>query len=122
MARQTVNNNKTSISKLPNNKPVVYRIKTDGGKVNYVGVAQRGRVQERLKEHLAGGKDYVPGSKVQIEQCGSIAEARKKESSVIARALMQKPSRVKSPVRTGKITRIIARSVVKSVSNTRNNK
>ncbi len=113
MARKTVSNNKISISKLPNDKPVVYRIKTEGGTVNYVGVAKKGRVQERIEEHLPGGKDYVPGAKVQIEQCGSIAEAREKESSVIARALTQKPSRVKSPVRTGKITRKTARSVVR---------
>ncbi len=122
MARKTVKNDKTSIRKLPNDKPVMYKITTKGGNVNYVGVAQRGRVQERLKEHLAGGKDYVPGAKVQIEQFGSIAEARKKEVSVIANALRQKPSQVKSPARIGKITRKTARSVVKSVSNTRNKK
>ena len=72
MAKKTVNNNKTSIDKLPNDKPVVYKIKTEGGTVNYVGVAQRGRVQERLKEHLSGEKDYVPGAKIQIEQVGSL--------------------------------------------------
>jgi hypothetical protein len=117
MAKKTVNNNKTNIDKLPNDKPVVYKIKTEGGTVNYVGVAKKGRVHERLEEHLPGGRDYVPGAKVQIEQFGSIAEARKKETSVIASALTQKPSQVKSPVRIGKITRRTARSVVKSVSN-----
>ena len=85
MAKKTVNNNKTSIGKLPNNKPVIYKIKTTGGKVNYVGVAKRGRVQERLEEHLPGGKDYVPGAKVQIEQVSGIAEARKKEATTIKR-------------------------------------
>jgi len=83
MAKKTVSNNKTSISKLPNDKPVMYKIKTDGGRVNYVGVAQRGRVQDRLKEHLPGGKDYVPGVKVQIDQVASIAEARKMEAAAI---------------------------------------
>ena len=122
MARKTVSNKKTSISKLPDDKPVIYKIKTKAGNVNYVGVAKRGRVQERLKEHLAGGKDYVPGAKVQIEQFSSIVEARKKEASVIANALRQKPSQVKSSAKTGKITRKTARSVVKSVSNTRNKK
>jgi len=58
---------------------------SDGGKVNYVGVAQRGRVQERLEEHLPGGKDYVPGAKVQIEQVGGVAEARKMEAAAIKR-------------------------------------
>ena len=36
MAKKTVSNNKTSISKLPNDKPVMYKIKTEGGNVNYV--------------------------------------------------------------------------------------
>ena len=85
MAKKTVSNNKTSISKLPNDKPVMYKIKTKGGNVNYVGVAKKGRVQERIEEHLQGQEDYIPGAKVQIEQCGSIAEARKMENAAIKR-------------------------------------
>ncbi len=85
MGKKTVNNNQAGIGKLPNDKPVTYKIKTPSGKVNYVGVAKRGRVQERLEEHLPGGKDYIPGAKVQIEQCGSIAEARKNEAATIKR-------------------------------------
>ncbi len=85
MAKKTVNNNKTGISKLPNDKPVMYKIKTEGGNVNYLGVAKKGRVQERIEEHLQGQEDYVPGAKVQIEQCGSIAEARKNEAATIKR-------------------------------------
>jgi excinuclease UvrABC nuclease subunit len=85
MAKRTVNNNKTSISKLPNDKPVMYKIKTKGGNVNYVGVAKKGRVQKRIEDHLQGQVDYVPGAKVQIEQCGSIAEARKMEAAAIKR-------------------------------------
>jgi excinuclease UvrABC nuclease subunit len=83
MAKKTVSNNKTSISKLPNDKPVMYKIKTEGGTVNYVGVAKKGCVQERIKEHLPGEKDYVPGDKVQIEQVSSIAEAKKIEAAAI---------------------------------------
>lgn len=85
MSKKTVNNNKTNISKLPDNKPVMYKIKTKSGKVNYVGVAKKGRVQERLEEHLPGAKDYVPGAKVQIEQFSKLAEAKKKEAAVIER-------------------------------------
>ena len=85
MAKTTVKNNETNIDKLPNDKPVMYKIKTEGGNVNYVGVAQRGRVQERLKEHLPDGKDPIPGAKVQIEQVSSIAEARKMETAAIKR-------------------------------------
>jgi hypothetical protein len=85
MARKTVDYNKSGIGKLPNDKPVLYRIQTDSGKTNYVGVAKRGRVQERIAEHLPDGKDPVPGAKVRIEQMGSIAEAKAKEARVIAR-------------------------------------
>lgn len=85
MARKTVPFNQKGIEKLPDNKPVVYKILTDGGKNNYTGVAQRGRVQNRLQEHLPGGKDHVPGAKVQINQMGSIKEAEAKESRIISR-------------------------------------
>ena len=85
MAKKTVPFNQKGIGKLPDNKPVVYKILTEGDKNNYTGSAQRGRVQERLKEHLPGGKDYVPGAKVQIEQIGSVKEAEAKESRIISR-------------------------------------
>ena len=85
MAKKTVPFNKKGIEKLPDNTPVVYKVLTEGGKNNYTGIAKRGRVQERLQEHLLGGKDYVPGSKVQIEQMPSIKDAEAKESRVIAR-------------------------------------
>jgi len=86
MGKKTTNFNKSGINKLPDNKPVVYKIKTESGNTNYVGIAKRGRVQERLQEHLPGGKDYIPGTKVQIEQMTSIADARKKESNIIAKS------------------------------------
>ena len=85
MARKTVPFNETGIGRLPNDKPVVYKVLTDGGRNNYTGVAKRGRVQERLREHLAGGRDPVPGTKVQIEQMASIEDARAKETRVIKR-------------------------------------
>jgi hypothetical protein len=86
MAKKTVDFNKTGIGKLPNNKPVVYKILTESGGNNYTGIAQRGRVGERLEEHLVGGKDYVPGSKVQIEQMKRIEGTREKESRIISRS------------------------------------
>jgi hypothetical protein len=85
MGKKTVPFNPSGIEKLPENKPVVYRIETDGGRENYVGVAKRGRVQERIGEHLPSGKDYVPGSKVRIEQMPSIRDALKKEENIISR-------------------------------------
>jgi predicted GIY-YIG superfamily endonuclease len=86
MAKKTVDFNKTGIEKIPNNKPVVYKILTESGGNNYTGIAQKGRVRERIEEHLSGGKDYVPGSKVQIEQMKSIEESRGKEARIISRS------------------------------------
>ena len=47
MSRKPVKLNKQGIAKLPDNKPVVYKIQTGSGANNYTGIAQRGRVQER---------------------------------------------------------------------------
>lgn len=84
MARGTVEFNKSGIGKLPNDKPALYKIQSDGGKPNYAGTAKRGRAQERLAEHLPGAKDYVPGAKVQVEQRKTIERAKARESRVIA--------------------------------------
>jgi hypothetical protein len=84
--KKTVSFTKGGIEKLPDNKPVIYRIKTAGGANNYTGVAKRGRVQERVQEHLPGAKDAVPGTKVQIEQVRTVQEAERKEKAIIARS------------------------------------
>ncbi len=86
MSKKTVNFNKQGISQLPNDKPVVYKIQTGNGKTNYAGIAQRGRVQDRIAEHFGDAKDAIPGAKVQIEQMSSISEARAKETRVISRS------------------------------------
>jgi hypothetical protein len=84
--RKTVDFSKSGIEKLPDDKPVVYTIETSGGKNNYTGVAKRGRVHERLQEHLPGAKDAIPGSKVRIEQTPTIQQAARKEKATIARS------------------------------------
>ena len=71
--------NKSSVNKLPDDKPVLYKIQTEGGKVNYVGIAKRGRVKERIGEHLG----EIPGASVSVEQFDSIVDARAKEKKVI---------------------------------------
>lgn len=81
MGTKKVKFSENGINQLPNNKPVLYRIETENGTLNYVGVAQRGRVRERLKEHLGS----IPGTTVRIEQFSSIDDARKKEANVIKR-------------------------------------
>ena len=84
MARKTVKFDKTGASKLPGDKPVVYKILTPSGKTNYVGSAKRGRAPDRIQEHLDAGN--IPGAKVKIEQMPSIQAAQKKEQAIIARS------------------------------------
>lgn len=91
MGKKTTSFNKTGIGKLPNDKPVLYKIQTPSGNTNYAGIAKKGRVQDRLSEHLGN----IPGAKVQIEQFSSIRDAAKKESNVISRS---KPKYNKSGV------------------------
>lgn len=81
MGTKRVKYNQEGIEKLPNDKPVVYKIKSELGDLNYVGTAKRGRVQERIKEHLG----EIPGAKVTIEQFSSIKDAEKKETNIINR-------------------------------------
>ena len=81
MGSKKVKYNKEGINQLPNNKPVLYRIETESGMLNYTGVAKRGRVRERIEEHLG----EIPGATVRIEQFSSIQDARIKETNVIKR-------------------------------------
>jgi hypothetical protein len=81
--KKTVSFTKGGISKLAQNRPVTYEIKTDGGRTNYVGVAKRNRVLERLEEHLPRGKDPAPGSKVTIQQHTGIDVAKRVEARKI---------------------------------------
>lgn len=83
MGRKTVNFNKSGIAELPNDKPVVYKIQTAGGKNNYTGTAKRGRVQARLAEHLSEGR--ITGNNVTVEQMATIREARERERRIISR-------------------------------------
>ena len=79
---KTVKYNPNDIKNLPDDKPAVYKILTQSNSNNYTGVAKRGRVRDRIAEHL----DEIPGAKVQIEQMSSITEAENKESNIIARS------------------------------------
>ena len=82
MGQKTVKFKEEGISRLPNDKPAIYRILTSNDNNNYTGVAQRGRVRERIMEHLG----EIPGSKVRIEQMKGIEEAREKEARIISRS------------------------------------
>lgn len=75
---------KEGIEDLAKDKPVVYKILNSEGSNIYTGSAKKGRVEERLKEHLPGGKDSIPGGqRVVIEQKSSITEAQKSEGRII---------------------------------------
>ena len=84
MEHKTVKFTQAGATQLPDGKPVVYAIKTEGGRTNYVGVAKGGRVQERIREHLADGG--IPGAKVHIRQMPSIREAKEAEKRLIAQS------------------------------------
>ena len=79
---KTVKYNQKGITDLPNDKPAVYKILTQNNTNNYTGIAKRGRIQERIAEHLG----EIPGAKVQIEQMPSISQAKAKESNIISRS------------------------------------
>jgi predicted GIY-YIG superfamily endonuclease len=79
--------NRVGIESLAKDKPVVYKILNGKGNTLYTGVAKRGRVEERLKEHLPSGPDPVRGGKkIVIDQKSSIDEARKAEARTIKRS------------------------------------
>ena len=75
------------LGRIRDDKPAVYKIRNAKGENIYTGSAIRGRVQDRLGEHLPGGKDPVPGGRtVEIEQKSSIDEARRSEARTIKRS------------------------------------
>jgi len=74
----------SGIEGLAKDKPVVYKIENSKGENIYTGSAKRGRVEERLKEHLPGAKDPIRGgAKVKIQQKSSIDDALKSETRII---------------------------------------
>lgn len=84
---KTVKFNEEGVKDLPNDKPVVYKILNQSGENIYTGAAKRGRVKERLREHLPEGPNSIlGGAKAKIQQKTSIAEAEKTESNIIARS------------------------------------
>ncbi len=87
MGKKTVRMKTERIDDLPNDKPVVYKIKNREGENIYTGIAGKGNVHDRLKDHLPGQRDAIPGVyKVQIDQQSSIGEAEEKETHIISRS------------------------------------
>jgi predicted GIY-YIG superfamily endonuclease len=81
--KTTVPFTKAGIKKVPNDKSVVYEMKT-GAETEYVGMAKAGRAQERLKEHLPGAKDSIKKvTQVTIQKKSSKAVALADEKKLI---------------------------------------
>lgn len=86
MGKKQSSFDKVGIENLAKDKPVVYKLQDDNGETIYVGIAKRGRVGDRLSEHLSGRSDAVPGAKkVTITQHDSIDSARRSEERIIER-------------------------------------
>ena len=74
--------NKKNVGQLSDDKPVVYEGLSGAGGILYAGSAKKGRVQERLNEHLDSGD--LPGVKeVRIKRMTSVSEARAEEKRII---------------------------------------
>jgi len=87
LAKKTSDFKAEEIDALSQDKPVVYKIINRKGENIYTGSAKRGRVSDRIKEHLPGGADPIPGGKkVKIEQHSNISDAQKSESNIISRS------------------------------------
>lgn len=87
MAKKTSVFKPEAIDNLAQDKPVVYKVLNSEGENIYTGSAKRGRVSDRIKDHLPGGSHPIPGGqKVKIEQHHTIDEAQKSESRVISRS------------------------------------
>ena len=75
---------KQNIVNVPENKAIIYKIKSSTGENLYTGIAGRGRSQDRLIEHKDIKKDQIPaGTKFQYAQAKTKAIAHKIEKSII---------------------------------------
>jgi hypothetical protein len=81
MSKKNIKFNKSGIDKIPNDKPILYKILTLNNSNNYTGVAKRGRAQARLIEHYG----EIPGAKIEVEQFSSIRAAERKEKNILSR-------------------------------------
>lgn len=75
---------KANIANVPQNKAVIYKIKSGDGENLYTGIAGRGRPQERLLEHKDIKKEIITGgTRFQYAQVKTKEIAKKIEKSII---------------------------------------
>lgn len=78
------NFNKTNIEKMPESKPIIYKIKNLKGENIYTGIAKKGRIKDRLKEHLPKNKDVIPGGEsFSVKKMRTIRDAEAEEKIII---------------------------------------
>lgn len=75
---------KSNIKEVPKDKAIVYKIKNARGENLYIGVAGRGRVEERLMEHKNFKKDIIAGgTRFQFVQIKTKVRAEQVEKQII---------------------------------------
>lgn len=75
---------KANIANVPQNKAIIYKIKSKDGENLYTGIAGRGRSQERLIEHKDIKKEQIPdGTRFQYAQVKTKDRAHQIEKSII---------------------------------------
>ncbi len=77
---------KRNIERSSEDKPIVYKLLDQQGDNIYTGSSKRSRGQDRLRDHLPGGSDPIPGAKsFQTKQMPSVERARAEEKKIIDR-------------------------------------
>jgi hypothetical protein len=75
---------KANIANVPQNKAIIYKIKSSNGENLYTGIAGRGRSQDRLIEHKDIKKEQIlKGTKFQYAQVKTKDRAHQIEKSII---------------------------------------
>lgn len=75
---------KGNIANVPQNKTIIYKIKSSDGENLYTGIAGRGRSQERLLEHKDIKREKIPeGTRFQFAQVKNKDRAKIVEKQII---------------------------------------
>lgn len=75
---------KANIANVPQDKAIIYKIKSRSGENLYTGIAGRGRGQDRLVEHKDIKKEHIPeGTRFQYAQVKTKVRAYQIEKSII---------------------------------------
>lgn len=75
---------KANINKVPENKSIIYKIKSNTGKNLYTGIAGRGRGQDRLLEHKELKSEKISGgTRFQFTQVKNKGRAEQVEKQII---------------------------------------